>query len=356
MTDDKKIPLEFNLSTYDYDLDESRIARFAAEPRDSSKLLVVKSAGRFVETVFSNIVDYLREDDILILNDTKVFPARIFGHKSSGAKIEFLLLENISRLRWKVLARPGKRLKIGTIVNFDENLSAKIIAKNPDGTFEVEFSLVGNDFWQAIEKIGRVPLPMYIRREDVQYDKIRYQTVYAKTRGAVAAPTAGLHFTDELLEKIKSKGVQIAFITLNVGWGTFKPIEVSDIRDHKMHREFYTIPSETAEIINDGMRDGRRIVAVGTTTVRALESAGKTLPLKPQKDWTDLFIYPGYEFKIVDCLITNFHLPKSSLLVMVSAFAGIETIKNAYDYAIAKNFRFYSYGDAMMLCRQPADR
>lgn len=349
MSDKEKIPFEFKLSTYDYYLSKDRIAQFPAEPRDSSKLLVVKSAEYFDETNFSDIVNYLREDDILVLNDTKVFPARIFGTKSSGAKIEFLLLENITQSHWKVLTRPGKRLKIGSLVNFDNDLSAEIIAKNPDGICEVEFSLENEQFWNAIEKIGRVPLPMYISRDDIPYDRERYQTVYAKNRGAVAAPTAGLHFTPELIEKLKSKGVQIAFITLNVGWGTFKPLEVEDIRQHKMHREFYIIPPETAKIINDGMRDSRRIVAVGTTTVRALESAIKTLPLKPQQNWTDLFIYPGYKFKIVDCIITNFHLPKSSLLVMVSAFSGIDTIKMAYEYAIANDFRFYSYGDAMML-------
>ncbi|RKZ31793.1 tRNA preQ1(34) S-adenosylmethionine ribosyltransferase-isomerase QueA [bacterium] len=349
--EEKEIPEKYKLSTYNYHLPESFIAQYPVKPRDSSRLLFVDSDKEFEETKFWEVIKFLRTGDLLVLNDTRVFTARIYGHKETGAKIEFLLLKSVSNSRWNVLARPGKRLDNATKVFFDSEFYAKIIAKNDDGSFLVEFSLFGEQFWDALEKHGRMPLPHYIKRSDIPADRNNYQTVYAKNRGAVAAPTAGLHFTEKLIEKIKAMGIEIAFITLNVSWGTFEPVKAEDIREHNMHREYYIIPETTADMLNDAIKNGRRIIAVGTTTTRALESSADRFPILPQKRWTDLYIYPDYEFKLVDCMITNFHLPKSSLLIMVSAFAGIDTIKNAYRYAIENRFRFYSYGDAMFLCR-----
>ncbi len=346
----EKIPKIFATKTYNYELPQDRIAQYPAEPRDSSKLLVMKEADEFEERVFSEIVDLLIPGDLLVLNDTRVFPARIFGKKKTGGNVEFLLLQNLSPRRWNVLVRPGRRVKIGTIVDFENEMEAQIIERLDDGSRIVEFSADGERFWQILDNIGHIPLPHYIDREDTPSDKKHYQTVYAQNRGAIAAPTAGLHFTKDLLQKIEMKGVEITSITLNVGWGTFKPIEVSDIREHKMHREFYSISDKAARKINAAHNDGRRIIAVGTTTTRAIEAAAaENIPILPQKKWTDIFIFPEYKFKIIDAMITNFHLPKSSLIVMVSAFAGIETIAKAYRYALENNFRFYSYGDAMLL-------
>ncbi len=351
----QNIPPEYDLATYDYPLPEDRIAQFPAEPRDSSKLLVVRPGAPPEETVFRRITDYLRPGDLMVFNNTRVFPARLYGRKHTGARIEFLLLQNLGERTWQVMARPARRLHPDDIVDFEGHLCARIVSKNPDGSLVVEFNLGGEDFWRVLDNLGHIPLPLYIRRPDTEYDRTRYQTVYATETGAVAAPTAGLHFTPQLLEKIRQMGVETAFITLHVGWWTFKPIEVIDIRKHKMHREYYKIPPETAEAIDRAMAEGRRIIAVGTTTVRALESAAQeSVPIKPGERWTDLFIYPGFEFRVVDCMITNFHLPKSSLIVMVSAFAGIEMIKSAYKYALEHDFRFYSYGDAMFLCRGSA--
>ncbi|MCD6532020.1 tRNA preQ1(34) S-adenosylmethionine ribosyltransferase-isomerase QueA [bacterium] len=347
------IPPEYDLATYDYPLPEDRIAQFPAEPRDSSKLLVVRPGAPPEEIVFRRITDYLSPGDLMVFNNTRVFPARLYGRKRTGARIEFLLLQNLGEKIWQVMARPARRLHPDDIVDFEGHLSARIVSKNPDGSLVVEFNLGGENFWRVLDRMGHIPLPLYIRRPDTEYDRTRYQTIYASERGAVAAPTAGLHFTAELLQKIRRMGVETAFITLHIGWGTFKPIEVRDIRKHKMHREYCKIPPETAEAINLALAENRRIIAVGTTTVRALESAAaEGIPIKPGERWTGLFIYPGFEFHVVNCMVTNFHLPKSSLIVMVSAFAGIDTIKSAYKYALEHNFRFYSYGDAMFIARK----
>ncbi|MCD6418890.1 tRNA preQ1(34) S-adenosylmethionine ribosyltransferase-isomerase QueA [bacterium] len=348
-----KIPEIFKIESYNYELPDDKIAKYPASPRDTSKLLVVDEYGNFFERRFRQIVDFLRAGDLLVLNDTRVFPARMYGRKKTGGKVEFLLLENLSPRRWKVLVKPGRRLPVGTVVNFDDLMEAEVICRFDDGSRMVEFSAQDEKFWRILDEIGHIPLPHYIVRDDEPIDRETYQTVYAKNRGAVAAPTAGLHFTEDLLEKIKKMGVEIAYITLNVSWGTFKPIEVSDIREHKMHREYYIISKDATDRINSALGDGRRIIAVGTTTTRALESAAnESIPVVPQKRWTDIFIYPTYEFKIVDAMVTNFHLPKSSLIVMVSAFAGIETIMKAYTYALENDFRFYSYGDAMLLFKR----
>jgi len=350
MVGEDKIPKIFRLSSYDYDLPEELIAQFPAEPRDSATLLYVPKEGEPKKLVFRELTKLLRNDDVLILNDVAVLPARLYGKKTTGGKVEFLLLENIDDYVWKVLVRPGRRIRVGTRVSFEQGLEATVIKRNEDGSRVVRFSLAGKDFFEILERIGHTPLPPYIKREDTRYDRERYQTIYARKPGAVAAPTAGLHFTDELMDKIVRMGVRIGFVTLNVGWGTFEPIKTEDIREHKMHREYYEIPPETAQLINEAKKSGRRVVAVGTTTTRALESAAlRSFPIEPHASWTDLYIFPGFEFKVVDALITNFHLPRSSLLVMVCAFAGYERTMKAYEFALGEKIRFFSYGDAMFV-------
>lgn len=342
----------FSLASYDYMLPSERIAQHPVHPRDSSKLLVVGRDGELIEEHFFSVTKHLLPGDLLVVNDTRVFPARLLGRRETGGAVELLLLENISQNRWKVLVRPGRRIRRGMVIKFGDELSAVIEEKLTDGTRIAKFPISGEEFWLVLDEVGHTPLPHYIRRDDKPSDRERYQTVYARERGAVAAPTAGLHFTEKLLNKIKNMGVELVPITLHIGWGTFKPIEVGDIREHKMHREFYSISKNAAQKLNAALNDGRRIIAVGTTTTRALESAAKSSTLiNPHSRWTDLYIYPGYKFKVVDAMITNFHLPRSSLLVMVSAFAGIERIMRAYQYALSHNFRFYSYGDAMMIFR-----
>ena len=342
----------YHISSYDYEFPRELIAQYPKEPRDSSRLLLLSEDGKVGEDIFCNSQKYLRSGDLLVLNDTKVFPARLLGNKVSGGQIEFLLLENISPRMWKALVRSGRKLRTNTKVIFGEALEAKVIECLPDGSRIVEFSAGNDEFWHLLDKIGHLPLPHYIERADTDSDRTRYQTVYASNRGAIAAPTAGLHFTQQLLSNLFRAGVQTAFITLNVGWGTFRLIESEDIRKHKMHREFFSISAESADAINSAFGAGRRIIAVGTTTVRALESAAQNgMPIIPKSEWTELYIYPGYNFRVSNGLITNFHLPKSSLLVMVSAFAGYERIRKAYEYAIAQKFRFFSYGDAMLIWR-----
>jgi S-adenosylmethionine:tRNA ribosyltransferase-isomerase len=336
-----------------YNLPKEKIAQFPAKPRDSSKLLVINRNSDLKKTVFNRLPEYLNKDDLLVINDVKVIPARLYGKKSTGANVEILLLENLEDRIWKTLVKPGKRLPLGAIINFSENLSAEVIDLLPEGERILKFSMSKSEFFEELNKLGHMPLPPYINRPDIETDRTSYQTIYADKVGAIAAPTAGLHFTQQLLNRIKGKGVEIVRITLNVGWGTFKPIKTPDIRDHVMHREFYEINSNTADAINNVKKEYRRVIGVGTTTVRALESVAKiSVPLKAQRGWSDIYIYPGFEFKVVDVMITNFHLPGSSLLVMVSAFAGNEIIQKAYRYAIDKNFRFFSYGDAMLLEKQ----
>ncbi len=336
-----------------YNLPKEKIAQFPAKPRDSSKLLVINQNSDVNETVFNRLPEYLNKDDLIVINDVKVIPARLYGEKSTGTNVEILLLENLEDCIWKTLVKPGKRFPLGAIINFIEKLSAEVIDLLPEGERILKFSMSKSDFFEELNKLGHIPLPPYINRPDIETDRTSYQTIYADKVGAIAAPTAGLHFTQQLLNEIKDKGVEIVRITLNVGWGTFKPIKTPDIRDHVMHREFYEINSNTASAINNAKKDNRRVVGVGTTTVRALESVAKiSVPLKAQRGWSDIYIFPGFEFKVADVIITNFHLPSSSLLVMVSAFAGIEIIQKAYRYAIDNNFRFFSYGDAMLLEKQ----
>ncbi len=338
-----------NINEFDFELPESLIAQSAIEPRDHSKLLVLNKNEKVLEhKTFFNIIDYLHNGDILVLNRTKVIPARLFGKKDNGVVIECFLLKRIDLNKWEVLLKPAKRWKIGQTVTFLENvLEAKLLEIKEDGNRVIEFIYDGN-FEEILDRLGEMPLPPYITEKLSNRD--RYQTVYAKEGESVAAPTAGLHFTEELLEKIKSKNVTITEIYLNVGLGTFRPVQVDDIKDHIMHSESYTVPEETAKIINDGKKQGRRIIAVGTTSVRTLESAvGENGELRSTSGDTNIFIYGDYKFKIVDAMITNFHLPKSTLIMLVSAFAGKEFVFNAYNEAIKNNYRFYSFGDSMFI-------
>ena len=331
---------------FDYYLPENLIAQTPLEKRDASKLLVLdKKTGEIEHKHFTDIIDYLEKDDILVINDTKVIPARLVGIKEeTKAVIEILMLKDISNNKWECLAKPAKRVKIGTIVKFSDKLSAKCIDVKEEGIRIFEFIYDGILF-EILDELGTMPLPPYIHEK--LKDKNRYQTIYAKNEGSAAAPTAGLHFTTELLDKIKEKGVIIAPITLHVGLGTFRPVNVTDVTKHKMHSEFYMMSKETATILNN---HAKRIIAVGTTSVRTLETIMNLYgEFKECSGWTDIFIYPGYQFKAVDCLITNFHLPKSTLIMLVSAFATKEYIMNAYQEAIDNKYRFFSFGDSMFI-------
>lgn len=340
---------------FDYDLPEELIAQVPCEKRDASKLLVLHDDGEIEHRRFRDIKEYLREGDCLILNDSRVIPARIYGEKrKTGAKIEILLINRLDTYRWECLVRPGKRLPVGTEVDFGENLSAAIEGYGDEGTRIVRFEFAGN-FMEILESIGEPPLPPYIKRKPEKADRERYQTVYSHVNGSSAAPTAGLHFTEELLKEIKAMGVDIAFVTLHVGLGTFRPVKVDELQDHHMHFESYSIDAENAKKINSAKCSGGRIICVGTTSVRTVESAavlsedGDSHVLAAGEGRTDIFIYPGYEFKMTDALITNFHLPKSTLIMLVSAMAGRDNIMKAYDEAIHNGYRFFSYGDAMCI-------
>jgi len=341
---------QFDISAYDYELPRKLIAQDAVTPRDSSRLLILnRASGEVTDSRFSELPNILHKDDLLVVNNTRVFPARLLGRRPTGGKSEVMLLKHLGEAYWQALVQPGRKLAGGTIVEIADDFAVEI-CERMDGASRRVRLIADGDIWQAIEMHGHTPLPQYIARPDCTGDAERYQTIYAKERGAVAAPTAGLHFTEELLEKLKKNGVDITKITLHVSWGTFRGIDTEDIRDHRMHAEDYTISEETADRINRALSDNRRIVAVGTTTVRALESAAiKGLPIESQSANTELFIMPGFEFKITRAMITNFHLPKSSLLVMISAFAEREMVKTAYRHAIDERYRFYSYGDAMLI-------
>ena len=335
---------------FDYYLPEELIAQTPLEKRDASRLLVLdKTNGNIYHKHFSDIVDYLDEGDTLVINDTKVIPARIIGVKeSTGAVIELLLLKNTSENYWEALTRPAKRVHLGTIVSFGEGLlKAECIECGEDGLRV--FKLIYNGIlYEILDKLGTMPLPPYIHEQ--LKDQSRYQTVYAKNIGSAAAPTAGLHFTKELLNRIKEKKVNIAPVTLHVGLGTFRPVSVEDVTKHKMHSEYYEISKETCEIINKTKENGKKIIVVGTTSVRVLETVvSKYGKLVETKGFTDIFIYPGYKFKIVDNLITNFHLPKSTLIMLVSALASKEYIFKAYNEAVKEKYRFFSFGDAMFI-------
>ncbi len=334
------------LSTYDYYLPQEQIAQTPLEPRDSSKLLAYNYETKQLEHKhFYNIIDYLKKGDILVINNTRVLPARLYGIKvSTNAKIEVLLLKRIDLKKWEALVKPGKRAKTGEIIKFNEELSCKILENTDFGGKIIEFIFEGV-FEDIIAKIGVMPLPPYIHEKLT--DKERYQTVYSKVNGSSAAPTAGLHFTPELMQKIKEKGVEIVEVLLHVGLGTFRPVEVDDITQHKMHSEYYSLTEEVANKINYAKKNGNRIIAVGTTSVRVLEScANENGELVASTGETQIFIYPPYKFKVVDCLITNFHLPKSTLLMLVSALIGREEALEIYKIAVENKYRFFSFGDS----------
>ena len=332
-----------------YDLPEKLIAQVPIRKRDESRLLVLNRENKTIEhKIFKDILDYLKPGDCLVRNNTKVLPARIYGKKETGANVEFLLLNNIEGDIWESIVRPGNKLHVGTKVIFGDGLLiAEILEVMEGGTRKVKFTYNGI-FNEILDQIGLMPLPPYIHEE--LKEKERYQTVYAKHQGSAAAPTAGLHFTDELLEKIKEKGVEIANVTLHVGIGTFRPVKVEKIEEHHMHTEHYYIKPEDVEKINKTKQNGGRIISVGTTSCRVLESIANEQGLVKEKEGdTNIFIYPGYKFKCVDALITNFHLPESTLLMLVSALAGKEYIMNAYEEAVKEKYRFFSFGDAMFI-------
>ena len=340
-------------SSFYYDLPEELIAQKPIEPRDASRLMVIdKITGNINHDKFYNIIDYLNSGDCLVLNNSKVLPARIYGvNISTGAVVEFLLLKQKESGIWETLVKPGKKAKIGFNFIFgDKNetfLEAEIIDILPDGNRIIEFKDKIN-FFAKLEKIGQMPLPPYIKEKLL--NQSRYQTVYAKDLGSAAAPTAGLHFTTDLLKKIRKKGVKIAFVTLHVGLGTFRPVKDDDITNHKMHSEYFVLPQETADLINETKKNGGKIISVGTTSCRVLESVyQKFQKIAPYEGQTDIFIKPGYKFGVIDGLITNFHLPESTLIMLISAFAGYENTMNFYKVAVENKYRFFSFGDAMII-------
>lgn len=335
---------------FDYELPEELIAQTPLEKRDASRLLVLdKETGRIEHQHFRDILDYLKEGDTLVLNDTKVLPARLIGEKEeTKAVIEILLLKNMEEDNWECLVKPARRVKVGTVVSFGEGLlKAKCTKELDDGIryFELDYKGI---LYEILDKLGTMPLPPYIHEK--LKDQSRYQTVYAKEVGSAATPTAGLHFTTELLERIKQKNISICYVTLHVGLGTFRPVKVEKIEDHEMHSEYYHMSEEVAKKLNETKKNGGRIISVGTTSTRVLETIqSKYNEFRKCSGFTDIFIYPGYQFKGVDCLITNFHLPKSTLIMLVSALAGREAILKAYQVAVEKKYRFFSFGDAMFI-------
>ena len=334
---------------FDFYLPEELIAQTPLDKRDSSKMLVLdKNTGKITHSHFNNIIDYLDENDVLVLNDTKVIPARLYGTKiDTGAVIEVLMLKDLGNNTWECLTKPAKRIKIGTIVKFSDKLSAKCISVKEEGIREFELIYDGI-LYEILDELGEMPLPPYIHEK--LKDKDRYQTVYAKNIGSAAAPTAGLHFTKDLLKRIEKKGVKVLYVTLHVGLGTFRPVSVDDVTKHKMHSEFYQMSKEVAQELNKAKKEGKRIISVGTTSTRTLETImGLYGEFKECCGNTEIFIYPGYEFKAVDSLITNFHLPKSTLIMLVSALAGKENIMNAYKEAVDNKYRFFSFGDSMFI-------
>ena len=338
----------FLKSSYYYDLPEELIAQTPVEPRDSSRLLVYhRKNGQIEHKIFRNIVDYLNKGDVLVINNTRVLPARLFGYKDTGAKIEVLLQKRIDLKNWEIIAKPFKRLSVGTKVTFSTNLSCEVVEKGDYGSCKIRFDFDGV-FEDRLSEVGQMPLPPYIHEK--LKNKERYQTVYSKVEGSSAAPTAGLHFTKELLTKIKDKGVDIIEVLLHVGLGTFRPVKEDNILNHEMHSEYIEMTEENANKLNRAKQEGRRIIAVGTTSVRVLEScADDNGKIVPQKRETDIFIYPSYKFKVVDALITNFHLPESTLIMLISAFAGYDETMHIYREAVKEKYRFFSFGDAMFI-------
>ena len=336
-------------SDFYYFLPESLIAQTPIEPRDASRLMCLnKNTGEIKHKKFYDLFDFLKEGDCLVLNDTRVLPARLFGTRvDTGAVVEFVLLKQRDLLTWEVLAGPGKKAKEGYEFKFSDKLSAKVEEVLPDGNRIIKFRCDG-EFFSVLDEVGQMPLPPYIKEK--LNDRERYQTVYSKELGSAAAPTAGLHFTKEMLEKLKEKGIKIAYVTLHVGLGTFRPVKEEDILNHKMHTESYSVSKQTADVINDTKAKGGRVICVGTTSCRTVESvATKYGAIIECSGDTDIFIYPGYKFKCMDGLVTNFHLPESTLIMLVSAFAGYDSTMNAYKTAVEEKYRFFSFGDAMLI-------
>jgi len=333
-----------------YDLPEELIAQVPLEDRSASRLMVLdRNTGNIQHKIFKNIIDYVGKDDVLVFNNTRVLPARLFGKKKdTNANIEILLLKRIELNKWQILVKPAKRVKIGTQIYFGNGeMTADVLQEYDEGIRIVEFSYNGV-FEDIISKYGFMPLPPYIKEK--LSDKERYQTVYSKINGSSAAPTAGLHFTKDLIESLKNKGVQVEYITLHVGLGTFRPVKSDNLEEHQMHSEYYNISEETKNRLNDAKKSGKRIIAVGTTTVRTLESSANDYGyIEKTQDDTNIFIYPPYDFKFVDSVITNFHLPKSTLIMMISAFAGKDNVFRAYAEAVKEKYRFFSFGDAMFI-------
>ncbi|MGG1555728.1 tRNA preQ1(34) S-adenosylmethionine ribosyltransferase-isomerase QueA [Paenibacillus ferrarius] len=355
-----------DVQAFDFELPEALIAQTPLQNRTASRLLTLnKATGETAHRSFENLIDYLEAGDLLVMNDTRVIPARLFGtKKETGAKVELLLLKQLGEDRWEALVKPGKRMQLGAVAEFGKDdagqplLTAEVVEVGDMGARVLQFSYTGI-FNEILDRLGEMPLPPYIKEQ--LPEKERYQTVYAKHEGSAAAPTAGLHFTQEYLERIQAKGVRLAFVTLHVGLGTFRPVSVDKIEDHQMHAEYYMLSQETADLINETKRSGKRIIAVGTTSCRTLETAagisreqggsknGEPLAIQPSQGWTSIFIYPGYDFGVVDALLTNFHLPKSTLLMLISALAGQDYIMRAYEEAVREQYRFFSFGDAMLI-------
>lgn len=335
------------VTDFDYELPQELIAQHPMEPRDHSRLLVVdKKTGEIEHKHFYDLVNYLKPGDVLVFNDTRVIPARLHGTKDTGAHVEVFLLTRRDATDWEVLVRPGKKLQVGAKINFSDELSCEVIEHTDFGGRVVRFKYDGI-FEEILDRLGETPLPPYITAP--LEDKERYQTVYNRERGSAAAPTAGLHFTKELLQKIKDIGCEEVFVTLHVGLGTFRPVSEAKIEDHKMHKEFYTVSQEAADAVNKAKAEGRRIIAVGTTAVRTLEAAGADGQLHAGSSWTNIFIYPGYKFRLVDNLVTNFHLPQSTLLMLVSTLSTREIMLQTYKKAVEEKYRFFSFGDAMFI-------
>lgn len=338
-----------NISDFDYFLPEKQIAQVPADPRDSSRMMVLSPKTQTIEhRHFYQLDEYLMDGDVLIFNDTRVIPARLIGvRQPTGGKAEVFLLRQLERDRWEVLVKPGKKMRVGSVIMFGHELSCEVLEHTDFGGRIVKFSYEGI-FEEILDRLGTMPLPPYIH--ETLEDPERYQTIYSREKGSAAAPTAGLHFTESLMDRLRKKGVHLGFVTLHVGLGTFRPVQVDEIEDHVMHSEFYSIPTETADLIRMAKQEGRRVVAVGTTSIRTLESAAVDHGMiEAKQGWTNIFIYPGYQFKIVDAVITNFHLPKSTLIMLVSAFAGREFTLQAYRTAVEENYRFFSFGDAMLI-------
>jgi S-adenosylmethionine:tRNA ribosyltransferase-isomerase len=338
------------VSDFDFYLPEELIAQHPLEKRDSSRLMVLnKKTGEIKHKHFHDIVDYLNKGDTIVLNNTRVMPARLIGEKvETGGKIEFLLLKRLEGDRWECLAKPGKKAKIGEKFTFGEGrLTCRVIDIVKEGNRVIEFDYEGI-FEEVLDELGEMPLPPYITEK--LEDKERYQTVYSKEKGSAAAPTAGLHFTEELLGKIKDKGINVAYLTLHVGLGTFRPVKVEDINDHTMHSEYYHLDKENADLINETKKRGNKVISVGTTSTRTLETIGDEKGfVREESGWTDIFIYPGYKYRVIDNLITNFHLPESTLIMLVSALAGKENVMHAYEEAVKDRYRFFSFGDSMFI-------